>query len=58
MFGKLIVPSEGKDGMVEFSCPSRWCGRRKDVTVLHLFSTSTGELLGTRQFRSPKGREN
>lgn len=55
--GDLTKPS-ATEGEVEFSCPSRWCGRRKDVTVLHAFSTRTGELLNTRQFRSPQGREN
>lgn len=55
-FGVLLQASRG-EGRIEFSCPSRWCGRQKDVTVLHVFSTKTGELLGTRQFRTPQGRE-
>jgi len=53
-FGELIRPSLD-EGTIEFSCPSRWCGKRSDVTVLHAFSTATGKLLTTRQFRSPKG---
>jgi hypothetical protein len=53
-FGEVTVPSHD-EGKIEISCPSRWCGRRSDVTVLHVFSTRTGELLSTRQFRTPEG---
>lgn len=53
-FGEVTVPSLD-EGQIEVMCPSRWCGRRSDVTVLHTFSTATGKLLATRRFRSPKG---
>lgn len=54
-FGELTQPSND-EGHLSVMCPSRWCGRRENVTVLHVFSTSTGELLSTRQFRTPPGR--
>jgi len=54
-FGVLLQASIG-EGEVEFACPSRWCGKREGVTVLHTFSTRTGKLMVTRQFRNPKGR--
>lgn len=53
-FGVVTVPATN-EGQIEVACPSRWCGKREQVTVLHLFSTRTGELLSTRQFRSPEG---
>jgi hypothetical protein len=43
------------EGRIEVACPSRWCGKRPGVLVLHVFSTRTGELLTTRQFRTPEG---
>jgi hypothetical protein len=49
-FGELTTPTRDV-GEIEVSCPSRWCGKRPNVTVLHVFSTRTGELLSTRQFR-------
>jgi hypothetical protein len=55
-FGEVTVPAVN-DGKLEVACPSRWCGKREGVTVLHTFSTRTGELLDTRRFRTPKGRE-
>lgn len=56
-FGEVTV-SAINDGEMEVTCPSRWCGKRPGVTVLHVFSTRTGELLKTRQFQSPQGRSN
>lgn len=56
MFGEVTVPAIN-EGEIEVACPSRWCGKRAGVMVLHTFSTRTGELLSTRQFRSPQGRE-
>lgn len=55
-FGELIKPSDG-EGLILVMCPSRWCGKRENVTVLHVFSTSSGKLLSTRQFRTPQGRK-
>lgn len=52
-FGVLLRPSKDP-GVVEFSCVSRWCGRKPGVVVLHTFDTSTGELVGTRAFKEPK----
>lgn len=54
-FGELSRSSID-EGHVTMMCPSRWCGKRDNVTVLHVFSTSTGELLRTRQFKNPQGR--
>jgi len=53
-FGELPVPSID-EGIIEVTCPSRFCGKRSNVVVLHRFSTSTGKLLATRQYRSPEG---
>jgi len=53
-FGEVTVPSLD-EGQIEVACPSRFCGKRSGVTVLHVFSTRTGKLLDTRQFRSPEG---
>lgn len=50
-FGEVITPGSAT---VEISCPSRWCGKSQGVVVLHLFSITNGELLSTRQFRSPE----
>lgn len=44
------------DAQIEVSCPSRWCGKRPGVTILHTFSIKTGELLDTQRFRNPQGR--
>lgn len=57
LFGRVTVASLNA-GQFEVSCPSRWCGKRPGVTVLHVFSTKTGELLDTRRFQSPQGRDN
>lgn len=51
-FGVLVEPSTS-DGLVEVTCPSRWCGRREGVVVLHTFNTRTGELVRTRQYKQP-----
>lgn len=53
LFGVVTVAATN-DASVEVACPSRWCGKREGVTVLHVFSTRTGELLNTRQYRSPE----
>jgi hypothetical protein len=55
-FGEVIVAASN-EAVVEVACPSRWCGKREGVMVLHRFSARTGELLTTRQFRTPKGRK-
>ena len=52
----VMVKTTRDDGLVEIACPSRWCGKREGVTVLHVFSTRTGELVTTRQFRQPQRR--
>lgn len=52
-FGEVTVPASN-DAQIEVACPSRWCGKQPGVTVLHVFSTRTGELLTTRQFRNPQ----
>lgn len=51
-FGELIRPSADA-GLMEVSCPSRWCGKALGVVVLHTFNTHTGELVATRAFREP-----
>lgn len=40
-------------GEVEVKCDSRFCGAHPGSTVLHRFSTTTGELLGTERFQNP-----
>jgi len=54
-FGEVTVPATNPDAQIEVACPSRWCGKRAGVVILHTFNTSTGELLATRQFKSPEG---
>ena len=51
--GRLTVPSVN-EGRVEFACPSRWCGKREGVVVLHTFSTRTGQLVSTNLYRQPE----
>jgi hypothetical protein len=55
MFAELD-PSKDP-GRVTVKCPSRWCGRREGVVVLHVFDTSTGELIRTERFRDPLQKE-
>lgn len=52
--GVILRPSTD-DGLVEIACPSRWCGKRVGVVVLHTFNTRTGELVNTRRYRQPEG---
>jgi len=53
-FGEVAMPSVD-EGVIEVVCPSRFCGKRSGVVVLHQFSTSTGKLLATRRYQSPEG---
>lgn len=53
-FGELIVPAVN-DAELAIACPSRWCGKRSGVVIIHSFNIKTGELVHTRQFRSPEG---
>jgi len=53
-FGEVAVASLD-EGIIEVMCPSRFCGKRGGVVVLHRFSTSTGKLLATRRYKSPEG---
>lgn len=57
MFGEVILPPVSDPVEFEVACPSRWCGKRPGVIVLHRFNLNTGELLSTRQFRNPQGRD-
>ena len=52
-FGEMKRPSADV-GLLEVSCPSRWCGKVPGVVVLHTFDTSTGALVATRAFREPE----
>lgn len=54
-FGELLRPSKD-EGVLEVSCPSRFCGRYFDVVVIHQFSTATGKLLDTRYYKDPNRR--
>jgi hypothetical protein len=49
----LLKPS-ADEGLVEFSCSSRWCGKREGVVVRHVFSTKTGQLVSTKHYRQPE----
>lgn len=51
--GELLTPSEDM-GLVEFKCPSRWCGAGPGVVVLHIFRTDTGVLFRTDKYRQPR----
>lgn len=51
--GVVLVPSSNEDAVVEIQCRSRWCGAVSGVIVLHRFSTASGVLLETKQYRSP-----
>lgn len=41
------------EGVIEFSCRSRLCGKRPGVVVIHRFDVTTGKLIETRRFRDP-----
>jgi len=56
-FAVLVKPST-TPGLIEMSCPSRWCGKKPGVVVIHRFDTSTGALVGTRAFKDPSSKEN
>lgn len=45
---------EDGSGVIEVACDSRWCGKKSGVVVLHRFDLTTGQLLETLKFRSPK----
>lgn len=54
-----IVVDEGDtkpQGIIEFRCKSKFCGRTAGVVVLHRFDLSTGEL-HTRQYLEPPTNE-
>ncbi len=51
LFGTL----EGS--VLEVKCRSERCGARRGVVLIHRFSLTTGDLVGTRQFRDPKYRK-
>lgn len=51
-FAVLSRPSRDA-GMIEVSCPSRWCGKEPGVVVIHRFNTATGQLVSTRSFKEP-----
>jgi hypothetical protein len=42
---------------IEVKCGRRRCGASRDVVVLHTFSVTTGELVGTRMFANPPRKE-
>jgi hypothetical protein len=50
-FGEVI------DELYKVTCPSRWCGKRDGVTVLHTFNIRTGELVETHLFKTPQRRD-
>jgi hypothetical protein len=56
-FGEVTVASLNQ-AEIEVACPSRWCGKRTGIIVVHVFCLKSGELLSTRQFRSPEGGKN
>lgn len=43
--------------VIEVSCKSNLCGKRKGVLVLHRFNTQTGELISTSIFKQPERGE-
>lgn len=40
-------------GIVEFSCDSRFCGKRPGVTVRHQFDLATGEMVSDHRYKNP-----
>lgn len=48
--GVLVRP-----GVLEVKCSSRFCGARPGAVVLHRFDTTTGQLLETVRYKTPKG---
>jgi hypothetical protein len=52
-FGEMLTLSKDP-GLLSVSCPSRWCGHRDGVVILHTFDTSSGVLVETRSFREPR----
>ena len=50
LHGELIIPGTG---VLEVSCDSRWCGKRNGVTIRHRFDLTTGEMLGTKKYKTP-----
>jgi len=44
------------DGELEIKCGRRACGHAPGIVVLHRFSTTTGDLLRTLQYKTPNGR--
>ena len=50
-----LVVDEGEvkpQGVIEFRCDSRFCGKRPGVVVLHRFDLSTGDY-ETRRYSEP-----
>ncbi len=41
------------NGLIEVKCDSRICGAGAGVVVLHRFDPMTGNLIETKQFKSP-----
>jgi hypothetical protein len=42
-----------EEDILEVKCRSQRCGAGDGVVVLHRFSISTGQLIGTNQYRNP-----
>jgi hypothetical protein len=47
-----LVVSEFAEGMIEFRCNSRFCGKEPGVIVLHRFDLGTGDV-ETRRYSDP-----
>lgn len=45
--------AELDDDKIEVKCNSRFCGAEPGVVVLHVFDSSTGELVATSRFKDP-----
>ena len=47
-----LVVSQYADGVIEFRCRSRFCGKAPGVVVLHRFDLNTGDV-ETRRYSDP-----
>lgn len=55
LFGRLDTTDESL--VLEVACRSRRCGYEAGVVIIHRFDLSTGNLMGTKKFRNPTGKE-
>ena len=55
--GSKILHCEIDGDTIKVACRSRWCGKRRGVTVIHHFDKNTGSLIETTRFADPTTNE-